>query len=255
MSTNIPRRPLITNQGIDFMKSIASKYGTNGLITGKKSYRIPFSTETSPQTHTANALNKDGNLITTNLQLIDSLVFWINKYSKQYDLDPNIISAQCFVESTYCLWTYAGGDSSACGISQFTIPTFYDIVINNSKREFSEAEINKITVGLSNVGTYTNYYQKAFYTKDSDNTNDKQLSINNRLPLYQNIINNPEILIKAQCILMSEISNNNDNLASSTAFAYNVGSQLKGKDYYDIVNKKIKNSGSGSTDKIIVFKA
>lgn len=244
------KRTTITNEGVAFMKSIANKNGATGLIGGTKSYVIPYSSETTPVLHSANALDKDGKSITTNLQLINSLIFWINNYSKQYDLDPNIISAQCFMESGYQMWTYS---SEAYGLSQFTIPTYYDIVINNGKGKFTQNEVEKIVKDLSDVGVYGKYKKSSIFYTEKDNAIDKQTSINNRVQLYQNIIDNPEIMIKAQCVLMDEISNRNDDYASSSLFAYNVGSMLHGTTYYDIVNKQIKNSGISSTDKITLF--
>lgn len=244
------KRTTITNEGVAFMKSIASKNGSTGLIGGTKSYVVPYSIETTPVFHSANALDKDGKIITTSLHLIDSLIFWINKYSKQYDLDPNIISAQCFMESGYQMWTYS---SEAYGLSQFTIPTYYDIVINNGKNKFTQTEVEKIVKDLTDVGVYGKYKKSSIFYTEKDNAIDKQTSINNRVKLYQNIIDNPEIMIKAQCVLMDEISNRNDDYASSSLFAYNVGSMLRGTTYYDIVNKQIKNSGISSSEKITLF--
>ena len=254
------KRTTITNEGVAFMKSIANKNGATGLIGGTKSYVIPYSSETTPVLHSANALDKDGKSITTNLQLINSLIFWINNYSKQYDLDPNIISAQCFMESGYQMWTYsteAYGLSQftipTYGLSQFTIPTYYDIVINNGKGKFTQIEVEKIVKDLSDVGVCGKYKKSSIFYTEKDNAIDKQTSINNRVQLYQNIIDNPEIMIKAQCVLMDEISNRNDDYASSSLFAYNVGSMLHGTTYYDIVNKQIKNSGISSSEKIYEF--
>ena len=244
------KRTTITNEGVAFMKSIANKNGSTGLIGGTKSYVVPYSIETTPVFHSANALDKDGKIITTSLHLIDSLIFWINKYSKQYDLDPNIISAQCFMESGYQMWTYS---SEAYGLSQFTIPTYYDIVINNGKSKFTQTEVEKIVKDLSDVGVYGKYKKSSIFYTEKDNSIDKQTSINNRVKLYQNIIDNPEIMIKAQCVLMDEISNRNDDYASSSLFAYNVGSMLQGTTYYEIVNKQIKNSGISSSEKITLF--
>lgn len=226
----------LTEEGKKFIRTVCS--GTNSSkLVGKNSYNLPFSTiENTETVFKSNAIDQFGKPIITNNQLAEALIFWFNKYSEIYDLDANIIAAQAYAESAYNVWTYAPKPSSASGISQFIGAAFFDVVIRDFGPEphFSLEEKNKLTQNIINPTLITSY------TKFNTNSDAR----NNRKFLHQNIIDNPELMIKAQCKLMKYISNRNNSLASSTLFAYNRGSGYKSNDYLSLVKYVANEKGS-----------
>jgi len=199
---------------------IASKAGkSNSFLKGKNRYKLPYSTDTG-QTFQA-SITYNGKQILTDADFVPVLYDLIDKYSNLYELDANIIAAQTFRESGYRIWDYS--QTGALGLSQFTPSTIFEIIVKNNKfssslLKFTDEEINKITNGIG---------------KDSSSIR----STSNRLKLHNNIMNNPEIIIKAQCYLMNYIGSRNNNLAASALFAYNRGSALKSNSYPEIIRK------------------
>lgn len=237
----------ITNKGEDFMYSIANKNGVDGLIKGKNKYEIPFINDPNNRNMVleSNIYDNNGNLITNNEQYIEYIIKIYNEYGYLYDLDANILSAQSYAESGFKSWNYANYDSSAIGISQFLMLTIYDIIVKNnfiSKPYFSDEEINKIIDGVDDP------YNKSSYLLGGDRYVDSNSRFytarENRFHILQNAINNPDIMIKAQCRYMKYIANRNYNLASNTLFAYNRGSSFKSDTYVGIINKAKRLKGS-----------
>lgn len=226
----------LTEEGKKFIRTIVSGNG-NSKLSGKNKYNLPFSNiEDTPTIFTSKVVDHVGNPILTNAQLAEALIYWFDKYALMYELDANIIAAQAYQESLYNVWTYAPRPSSASGISQFIGVAFYDVVIRNigPSPNFTEEEINRLTKNMVNPKLQTSYTN---FTVGSD-------ARNNRSILHQNITDNPDLMIKAQCKLMKFISDRNNNLASSALFAYNRGSGYRSNDYISLVKHVADRKGT-----------
>ena len=217
----------LTNTGKKFIQKICEGDG-NSLLSGSNSYKLSFSNDPASTIYTANP-TINGQPITTNFQLGQVLIQWFNKYAQLYDIDANIVAAQAYIESNYRLWAFPSGNgvktpnkSSAQGITQFLSKTFYDVVIGNhgvasrTSTLFTEDEINKLTNGLIDPNLQSSYiYDPASSTYST--------ALANRVELFQNIMDNPDLMIKAQCRLIKGISFKSANNAASTLFGYNQG--------------------------------
>lgn len=203
------------NSGTAFIKNVCSG-NSNDLLKGKNKYVLPFCTPVSGDIVWEAKPIWNGKQIKTNEELGNALIDWYNYYGKIFEMDANILAAQAFQESGYRIWNYAK-TSTASGISQFITDAIFDVIINNkfaAKEEyrFTVTEINAITKNLSGN------------TNSLDTYNIKYLSgRKNRPVLHQNIIDNPNIMIKAQFCYMKYISNKCQNMASSALFGYNRG--------------------------------
>lgn len=222
----------LTQDGKAFIRHIGNSTQNNGLITGGNSYPLPYASS-NVYNFTAKAYDHNNKLITSNTQLCESLIVWFDKYSKIYDLDANIIAAQAIAESGFKIWNYS--ETGAMGLTQFTMTTVYDVLISNNYSvtpKFSDDEIGKITSGVTDLS-----FQTSYFNSDSSNANTRAVAKSNRLIVHQNIIDNPEIMIKAQCRLMKKIAQNNQHWASSTLFLYNRASGISSKSYTDAIIK------------------
>lgn len=223
----------LTIEGKKFIRHIGDLDSETDLISGTKSEPLPYASS-NVYSFTAQAYDHNNKLITNNSQLCEALIIWFEKYSQIYDLDSNIIAAQAYAESKYKIWEYS--PTGALGLTQFVPMTIWDVIISNNydvTPKFSETELNKLKLNLTLSELQTSYY----WVKDKSNSKTDIVSTNNRLILHQNIINNPEIMVKAQCRLMRNIADNNNRLASSTLFAYNRASGYYGKSYTEIITK------------------
>lgn len=231
----------ITNEGKIFIRQMCKDKGDT-LFTGSNG-EMPFTD------YTENGVNyprlnkiwtaspKFNNITITKYdKLSEALIYWFNLYSKQFDLDANIIAAQAYAESGFILWNYpkyndGSWNSSASGISQFLMSTVHDAIINKTN-VFTVIEINKLTNGLSgdvnNISSYTTI---------------NDIARKNRRTLHQNISDNPDIMIKAQCSFMSNIAKRCNNIASSTLFGYNRGPKYSKKTYTESIQSCISDTG------------
>jgi hypothetical protein len=232
----------LTKEGENFIRAICKGTG-NSLLQGKnKSGALPYcSPATSPtKIWTGNAKDSVGNSITTNEQLGESLIKWFNKYGKLFVMDANVIAAQAYVESGYKIWAYPT-TSTASGISQFTVDAMYDIIICNKFSSYcppntnmTNTEINAIITGINEIENKTN---SAIYDVST------LLGKQNRAIIHQNIINNPEIMIKAQYRYMKYIANAYSQLTSNALFGYSRGPGYVKKVYSDSINFLRKEKG------------
>jgi len=210
----------LTNTGIQFIKTIC-KGTSNSLLVGKQSYGLPNSGNPSSTIYTANP-TLNGEPIVTNFQLGESLIQWFNFYADLYDLDANIIAAQAYIESKYNLWAYSS--TGAQGISQFLSATLYDVAIggfgdaSHISIEFTDDEKDKLILNLTN-----GKQQNSYVYKDSNPA--LQTAKNNKIPFFQNIMDNPDLIIKAQCRLMAGIGYKAAYNAASSLYGYNQGSK------------------------------
>jgi hypothetical protein len=223
----------LTEKGINFIQTICKGTG-NSLLQGKSKFHtddnpngvLPYcSPATLPTKIWVSSAKYNGNYITNNQQLGEALVGWYNKYGKQYQMDANIMAAQAYQESGYNVWNYAL-TSTASGISQFVVEAVFDIIVTNkgSAAPFTTSEIALITNGLQGNILDKNSYKVA-----------TELGKSNRPLLHQNIIDNPEIMVKAQFRFMKNIATQYGGLASSVLFGYNRGPAFIKSNYTDTI--------------------
>jgi hypothetical protein len=209
----------LTKKGEDFIKSVC---GTgDDKIKGRYKYDLPFSNLT-PTGFTANAVDHNSRPINNNEQLADALIFWYNKYANNNDIDANTLAAIGFVDSGYVLWHY-DMFTSGCGIANFKSKrVFSNIVAQPTTLESLQterlirSEINIITSDMIEPDQRSSYY----YGGRSVTEASLEIAINNRDILYQNIIDNPELMIKAQAALYKEVLIRNEGLRANSLFAY-----------------------------------
>lgn len=251
----------ITQQGRNHIISFCENLGSS-MFSGTYRKPMPFTTYELPGDSQPNLLNKtwtaqpriNGRVITDNRLMANLLIEWMNKYSEQFNLDANFLGALVETESTYKLWNYVpnrnmtnstSNDSSASGLSQFILNTFWDVVINPEGvrrygNNFSVEEKLKITDGLEGDIFDANGVLVGGNSFNVGPRNNHIARKNRRNKLHQNIIDNPEISIKAMCVYMSYLGNLNDGVASSTIFTYNRGPGMAStKGYWDAVRKAI----------------
>jgi len=241
----------LTEEGKKFIRK-ACETGSNSLLQGKSSAKIkdqtsryynpdgvlPFcSPATSPTKIWISNAKYNGNFLTSNSQVGEALIDWFNKYSKIYGMDANVMAAQSFQESRYTLWAYPL-ISTASGISQFDSASVFDMVIKNKHPEitplFTQAEIDAITANVDG-----NKYDYATYNVGTT------LGKQNRPIMHQNIIDNPEIMIKAQLRYMKYISKRCNSLASSALFGYNRGPAYAKPSYTESISVCTANEKAG----------
>ena len=173
-------------------------------------------------------------LITTNQQLGEALINWYNKYGKLYEMNANVMAAQAYQESLYKIWNYAV-TSSASGISQFKVETIWDYLFQNmvinidNPIKMTDNEISAIKTGISGDINDINSYVVSTL-----------LGQQNRAIMHQNIINNPEIMIKVQFRYMKYIANKYNSLTSNVLFGYSRGPGYIKTTYVDTINTAIK---------------
>lgn len=166
----------------------------------------------------------------------NNLIKWFDKYAEEYDLDANILAAQTYIESLFKIWVFSNKRNkkttkpyfpAALGLAQFVPPTIYENI-----NALSDEEILKLTYGLT-----SNYVN--IFNNDSSNSN----AIMNIPILLQNLIDNPELMIKMQTHYMSLCADQADGLASSALIGYNRGSGLISRISYSETIYNIKQYG------------
>jgi hypothetical protein len=219
-----------------YIRTICNGNG-NSLLSGKNKYVLPYC---SPQSidviWTSNPDINGG--IKTNSELGEALIKWYNKYANIYQLDVNILAAQAYQESLFKVWNYAK-TSTASGICQFISVTVFDVIMRGLYGKFTDDERKAIS---RNVNGYT------FAPNGTPPKNpfivDNALGRENRAIIHQNIIDNPEIMIKAQFVYMNYISERCDKLASCALFGYNRGpGYVQSSSYVESINNATKKGG------------
>ena len=253
----------LTKEGENFIRTVC-KEAPDSLLQGKNKLGVlPYcDPKTSPEkTWTSHAKDSAGNPIKTNTDLGESLIVWFNKYGGIYLMDANVMAAQAYAESEYYIWAYTT-TSDASGISQFETGAIYDIIITNKYSQYcppntnmTPNEINAIIAGvngrntppytLENIDNKTNY---AIYDLSTP------LGRQNRSILHQNIIDNPEIMIKAQFRYMKFIATYHSPLTSNVLFGYSRGPAFVGTIYSDSINKLRNINGDVKSGVEYVFK-
>jgi zinc D-Ala-D-Ala carboxypeptidase len=206
----------LTEKGKSFIRRTCA---SDNKLSGKQNYALPYSGLPATTTFTANP-SFDGTPITTSQQYGEALIVWFDRYAREYEIDANIIAAQAFRESAFRAWAYS--PTGALGISQFIGTTLHSILVLNGDISssvspiFTDSEINRIIKDL------VRGKEKVAYVVSNSGDNGTLIGRDNRPQLHQNVMDNPDLLIKAQCKYMVGLSSKSD-LASVCLFAYNRG--------------------------------
>jgi len=216
----------LTAEGKKFINEVCtnSKTGGDKLLSGKNNYPFPYSSPPLDKVWKCNINNVD-----TGKQLSEALISWFQKYADEYDLDANVIAAQAYAESNYVMWQY-GKDNTDSGVSQLDMLTIFGIIVKNEgmATKMTQDEIDKITKNLIEPLVRNSY---DVLSKINEN------ALINRKFLHENVINNPDIMIKAQCRYMKMLSDACEGLASSTLFCYYTDKQYAANTYSKTINK------------------
>lgn len=233
------RLEIITDEGKKFIRKVC-KGSKNDLLRGENG-PLPFSDDGNGKpvnkSWISNAKFDDGKSITTNEELGEALIDWFEYYGNMYELDPNVLAAQAYVESKYRIWYYTK-DTDASGINQFTMAQVYSIVINNfsdvrplmwTENENLNSALIKITKNLDDE------LSSSSYQPNTNNGVTSKVARLNRPQLHQNIIDNPQIMIKAQARYMRFLSDNCGKLASGTLLSYKCGTAYMANTYSKVI--------------------
>lgn len=247
----------LTKEGEKFIRTICNGQG-DSLIKGRFGYNLPFSEfQNTGVTFTANAVDPFGNTIVTNEQLGEALIVWYNRYAELTNLDANVLAAQGYEESGYRLWYY-NGVNSGCGLADLTSIDIYKYIVRSQTPEtleglatpqFDQNEIDRIIQNTTDPLNRLSY----IYRGDRTTPELAQTAIDNRYTLYQNIVNNPELSIKAQAIILSQISIRNNGLKPNILFAYHRNHLLSANSYIDLTVKSGRKYGDEFTKKGIDY--
>ena len=240
----------ITKVGKEFIKFICKRDNKNNSLLRGNNGIIPYTIGPNGETNidmewisNAKHNNKD---INNNIELYYALIDWFEKYGNLYNIDPNILAAQAYIESGYKIWIYVrynpkNYNSTASGISQLTMRTVYAVIQNNNNNlnfePILQEEKNKIFENIINPTDELSF----------DVRGNNEVAQKNRYYLHQNIIDNPEIMIKAQARYLKYIGikSKSQNLTSVSLFGYNRGSSYAKETYTDSINKyKKKNANN-----------
>ncbi|MFW6219858.1 MAG: N-acetylmuramoyl-L-alanine amidase [bacterium] len=215
--------------------------GTNGVMLYSNN---PDTGNAINKEWTAEIKNDSGEIITENQELAPLLIQWFNKYGKEYDLDPNVLAAQCYILTKFRMWYYPNTkeDSTASGLVQMEMNDVYNMIVKNFNGTFSTSDFNTITNGLTDPDLQTSYEPQ------NVNPDVSRISRINRGILHQNIINNPKIMIKYYARIMSYLANNCNKLTSSTLFCYYRGSRYTSNTYSNVIKKAQKEKGETFTN-------
>ena len=240
----------LTETGKMFIKHVGDVASNKGLLEGNNGL-LPYSNTTNAnKVWKANVIDiRTNSSISTNSQITEYLIYLFDTYSEQYELDSNIIAAQAYQESRYKCWIYNDNISTASAISQIVMNTVYEILYN--KRWLTDEERDIITNGMENPdrkSSWRKVLKKGELIEENYVTQKANRSI-----LHQNMIDNPHIIIKMQCVLMDFISGRNANLASSSLFGYNRGSGLSSNNYIEMINLTAKEFGDNYSNEGIKY--
>jgi hypothetical protein len=219
----------LTEEGKKFICKICEGTG-NSKLRGKNKYTLSYaSPAVSPDKIWISNAKYNGKLLTTNAQLAEALIDWYNKYGNIYQMDSNILAAQAYAESKYTIWTYAPSPSTAGGISQFLTGTAFEIMISENGGKGSYVKFTPTEVAIMTAGINGDKNDIDSYVVSTT------LGKQNRARFHQNVIDNPDLMIKAQFRYMKMIANNHNSLASNVLFGYNRGPGYIKSNYTDSI--------------------
>jgi hypothetical protein len=233
----------LTDKGVKHIIDTCKKRG-DSLFTGSNG-AMSFTSYVDDNNVSFDNINKTWtcNVGTTDPSVMgERITSWINKYSMEYNLDANYLGGLIETESQFKMWAYVPlkGNSSASGMCQFLLKTFWAVVIDSRNAyggNFSQQQKNLIGTDDNNtVRTSFDYYDVT--------TNLGRRS--RRLWLHQNIIDNPELSIKAMCAYIAFIADRCGGNANTTLFCYNRGPKFASVDYKLAVSKAKAHTSTGN---------
>jgi hypothetical protein len=228
----------ITPDGENYIRTAVNRTNRWGdALSGSKG-PMPFTNQPPlDKVWTAQPISNNGGVI-SKAALGNHLIILINKYAEIFNLDANFVAGLIEQESKYILWNFAEPslNSSASGLSQFVLSTLWETVIRDNGHNFSVEEKNALSKGMVGERNASGYvFEKRYYDVSSKNSNFVVARNNRRNHLHQNIIDNPEIMVKACCVylhnLAAQYNKKSNNLASVVLFGYNRGPGMIDTDY------------------------
>lgn len=225
--------------GKEFIREICNAGGENNksLLSGRNDY-LNNLLNIGSKLWTSDP-SKNGGIV-YNRDLSNKIIQWYEYYCNIAQIDVNFLIAQTFEESSFRVWVFSESDDM--GLTQFSIPTFYDYGIKNNDSEFSKINITnddreKLTNNVDNSIAYLEITYK----------NWENFRVVGET-IFQNIIDNPEILVKMQVKYMETISNQYNKLASNVLFGYNRGPGYIKSTYFQTVKDDERKNGSEKAD-------
>jgi len=242
------RNTVITTEGKAFIEEAIKDVGPLALSgnNGEMPYSLDSEGNKVDKVWTVEATASDGKTLTLS-NLAQSLIDWFEKYGNIYGLDPNILAAQAYIESQFKLWNYTK-TNTASGINGFKMLMVYSVILNNfggGGDTMTTSEIVKITFGLDQALAVTSY------EPDKGTLNTQTIAMTNRPILHQNMINNPEIMIKAQARYMRYFSDNCAKLASSALLCYRTSNSHVADTYSKAIDKLRKAHGNSTESNVV----
>jgi len=227
----------ITEDGKKFIRKYCNGNSTT-LLRGRNSNPLTFTDNINVSDDWVSDPAINGG-IHNNGDLANKLIEWYDKYCGIAGIDPNFLVAQTSVESGYFkVWAYpnqkpnAENKSSAMGLTQFLMSSFYEWSLNPNKTTYEEITEIKFTSEEKErlkEGVESKYDNPASYGSS-------EIYRKFRKHTFQNVVNNPELMVKMQVKYMAYIAKKYDNLASSALLGYNRGHDFVKKSYLDSVN-------------------
>ena len=242
---------LLNNTGKEFIRHIANVASNNALLQGSNGI-LPNSSETEDKTWKCNVVNilRNNKSITNNSDFAEYIIELYDLYAQVYDVDANIMAAQGYQDSRYRCWYYL---NFGAGSSLYNLPMnlVYDIIYNPEKGWLNDDEKDLLIDGLEKPDRASSWIK----TKNEKFLNSENIETQkaNRSVLHQNMIDNPHLIIKMQSALMSYIALRNNNLCSSSLFAYKMDSELESNNYIQAINKISREYGDSRSDSGIVY--
>jgi N-acetyl-anhydromuramyl-L-alanine amidase AmpD len=238
------KNTVITQEGKKFITQVVALEGDK-LLQGTNG-PLPFSDDGTGnkvnKTWVVNATASDGKSLNVS-NLAQSLIDWFQKYGDMYELDPNILAAQAYVESGYRLWYYSK-TTTASGLLQFKMLDIFSLVINNfgagGPLYWSEENLNAYRPLSSIVNGLEQELAVSSYEPDSGAPGTKTVASKNRAILHQNIIDNPQYMIKAQARYMRYFAENCGKLASTSLLCFRAGAKYATDTYSRSIEKLLK---------------
>lgn len=234
---NAPRNLKLTEKGKNFIRTTCKGSGRYRL-DGKMDKPLPScSPQTPPSKIWYSSATWNDKKIIDDTMFGEALIDWFDEFANNYKIDPNVVAARIFLESQFCTWAYVTNPkaSSSMGLGQFTNATTYDVFFSTGYRKYwTNDEIAAMTKNLIN---FTNVIDgKIVVVGEPENLYpEEETGRINRPFLFQNMVDNPKLCLKAAFIYMSVLADNLNGLASSTLLCYYLGGtgKIKCQTYTD----------------------
>lgn len=254
---NAPRNLKLTEKGKNFIRTKCKGTGRYRL-DGKMDKPLPSCSPPIPSSKIwySNATWNNKKIIDDTMYG-EALIDWFDEYANNYKIDPNVVAARIFLESSFCTWAYVtnSNKSSSMGLSQFTNETTSDVFFSSGYRKYwTNDEIAAMTKNLINFTDIIDGKIVIVGDKHSIITSN-EIGRTNRPFLFQNMVDNPKLCLKAAFIYMSVLADKVNRLASSTLLCYYLGGVGKKCETYTDTMKEQYNKSFYKNDKTTVDNA